>query len=250
MVSTVPERVTVWVGSVLVSCPSSAAKEPRPPTRTRSGLPLGVSCISPVVAELIYSALAKFPHQCHAKPSVFHRLCRNWKNLGGGDAHPRSPLQSGRWGLAKGGPISAGEAPQLRETETVGNFPDVYDVGIRVAQRAADCFQPTQEHVLVRAHAKKFGAARPKGPVAHDDQLAQFRHMQGPAQMFRQDLLEPDHDPGMMALGVSGGPGADVRQTGDQHLDQTLFNGPRDLAVRQNLGLCLGEATDATVQTS
>jgi len=43
---------------------------------------------------------------------------------------------------------------------------------------------------------------------------------------------------------------ADVRQTSDQHLDQTLFHSPRDLAVRQDLGLCLGQATDASVQAS
>jgi hypothetical protein len=43
---------------------------------------------------------------------------------------------------------------------------------------------------------------------------------------------------------------ADVRQTSDQHLDQTLFHSPRDLAVRQDLGLCFGEATDSRVQAS
>src|SRR6516165_1790607 len=98
------------------------------PTRTRSGLSLlslGVSCISPLVAESIDSALARFPHQFHAKPWAFRRLCRNWENSGGGDMHSRSPLQSGRWGLAKRGPICPGEAPQLRETETMGNFGDV-----------------------------------------------------------------------------------------------------------------------------
>src|SRR6516225_2293977 len=94
-------------------------------------------------------------------------------------------LESGRWGLAKCRPISSGKAPQLRETETVGNFPDVHDIGIRVAQRATDFLQPTQQHMLVRAHAEKFGAARPKNSVAHHDQLAQFRHMQRPAEMFR-----------------------------------------------------------------
>ena len=68
--------------------------------------------------------------------------------------------------------------------------------------------------------------------------------------MLRQDLLEPDHDPGMTALGVTVGPGAVGGQTGDQHLDQTLFNRPRDLGMGQDLGLCLGEATDAPVQAS
>ena len=65
--------------------------------------------------------------------------------------------------------------------------------------------------------------------------------------MFRQDLLEPDHDAGMTALGVTVGPGAGGRQTGDQHLDQTLFHSPRNLKMGHDLGLCLGEATYACV---
>ena len=68
--------------------------------------------------------------------------------------------------------------------------------------------------------------------------------------MFRQDLLEPDHDAGMTALGVTVGPGAGGRQTGDQHLDQTLFHSPRNLKMGHDLGLCLSEATDARVQAS
>jgi len=66
--------------------------------------------------------------------------------------------------------------------------------------------------------------------------------------MFRQDLFEPDHDPGMMAPGVAPGPAAGGRQTGDQRLDQTLFHGLRDLGMRQDLGLCLGDATDLREQ--
>src|SRR6516165_12537164 len=118
-------------------------------------------------------------------------------------------LESGRWRLAKYGPISSGEPSQLREAETVGNVPDVHDVGISVSQRAADFLQPTQQHILGGGHAKKFGAARPKGPITHHDQFAQLSHLQRPAEMFHQDLLEPDHDPGMMALGipVDTGPG-------------------------------------------
>src|SRR6516164_7216551 len=121
-------------------------------------------------------------------------------------------LESGRWGLAKRGPISSGKAPQLRETETVGNVPDVHDIGISVAQRAADFLQPTQQHILGGGHAKKFGAARPKGPVAHHDQPAQLGHMKGPAEMFRQDLLDPDHDSGMMELGIPVGTSPGGRQ--------------------------------------
>ena len=68
--------------------------------------------------------------------------------------------------------------------------------------------------------------------------------------MLCQDLLEPDHDPGMTALDVAVGPGARGCQTGDQHLDQTLFNCPRDLKMGDDLGLCLGEATDSRVQAS
>ena len=66
--------------------------------------------------------------------------------------------------------------------------------------------------------------------------------------MFRQDLFEPDHDPGMMALGIPVGSDPGGRQAGDQRLDQTLFNGPRDLKMRQHLGFCLGEATDLGLQ--
>jgi hypothetical protein len=167
------------------------------------------------------------------------------KNSRGGDAHCQSSLQSGRWGLAEHGPICSGEAPQLRETETMGNFGDVNLVRISVAQRAVDCLQPTHQHLSGRGHADNFAAARPKGPVAHRDQLAQFGHPQRPAQMFRQDLLEPDHDPGMMAPVVSVRPGADVCQTTDQHLDQTLFNGPRGFPPWVSLGLADGP-TDAS----
>ena len=60
--------------------------------------------------------------------------------------------------------------------------------------------------------------------------------------MFRQDLLEPDHDPDMAALGVPVGPGTGGCQTGHQGLDQTLFNGAGDLGMRQYLGFCLGKA--------
>ena len=79
----------------------------------------------------------------------------------------------------------------------MGNLPDVHDVGVSVAQRAADFLQPTQQHILSGAHAEKFGTAQPKDPVAHPDQRAEFRQLQRLAEVFRQDLLEPDHDPGM-----------------------------------------------------
>src|SRR6516162_9531202 len=77
MVSTVPERVTVWVGSVRVC--AQLDSERANTTRRHPVFRLLASCISPYVAESIYSALAKFPRQPHAKPSVFRRLCRNWK---------------------------------------------------------------------------------------------------------------------------------------------------------------------------
>jgi len=92
---------------------------------------------------------------------------------------------------------------------------------VGVAQRETNFLQPTQQHILGGAHAEKFRAARPKGPVAHHDPVSQFPQVQRPAQMFRQDLFEPDHDPGMMAPGVAPGPAAGGRQTGDQRLDQT-----------------------------
>jgi hypothetical protein len=41
-----------------------------------------------------------------------------------GEWHSRNTLESGRRGLAKCRPICPGEAPQVRETETVGNFRD------------------------------------------------------------------------------------------------------------------------------
>ena len=68
--------------------------------------------------------------------------------------------------------------------------------------------------------------------------------------MFRQDLLEPDHDPDMAALGVPVGPGTGGCQTGHQGLDQTLFNGPRNLGMRQYLGFCLGKATNSCMVAS
>jgi len=57
-----------------------------------------------------------------------------------GDSEPHSwnKPKSGRWGLAKYRPISPGEAPQLREPETIGNICDVDHVRIGVAQHAAD----------------------------------------------------------------------------------------------------------------
>ena len=131
-----------------------------------------------------------------------------------------------------------------------GDFCDTHPVRIGIAQDAADFLQPTQQHILGWAHADKFGAARPKGPVAHPDQLAQLRHAQRPPGMFRQGLLEPNHDPGMMPVGVPCSSGAGRRQTVDQRMDQTLFEGPRDLGMRQHLGFCLGEPTDLRVQAS
>ena len=65
--------------------------------------------------------------------------------------------------------------------------------------------------------------------------------------MFRQDLLEPDHDPDMAALGIPVGPGTGGCQTGHQGLDQTQFNGAGELGMRQYLGFRLGEATYACV---
>jgi len=106
-----------------------------------------------------------------------------------------------------------------RRPETIGNICDVDHVGISLTQRPADFLQPSQQHILGRAHAEKFGARRSKGPVAHHDQLAQFRHVQRPAEAIRQDLLEPDHNSGMMPVSVSFGLGAGGRQTVDQRLD-------------------------------
>src|SRR5436309_11139727 len=51
-----------------------------------------------------------------------------------------------------------------------------------------------------------------------------------------------------MASGEPVGPGASGSQTGDQRVDQILLDRPRDLRMRQDLGLCLGEATDLPVQ--
>jgi len=154
-------------------------------------------------------------------------------------------LESGQWGLAKCRLISLAEALQLGETEAVGNFCHAHHVKMGVAQLTADFLQPTQQHILGRAHAEKLGTARAKGLIADCDQRAQFGHLQRPAKMFRQDLLEPDHDSGMAALGVPVGPGTGGCQTGHQGLDQTLFNGAGDLGMGQYLGFCLGEATYA-----
>ena len=85
------------------------------------------------------------------------------------ERHSRGTLESGRWGLAKCRPICSCEAPKLRETETVGNFRDLNLVRVGVAQRETDFLQPAQQHILGGGYAEKFGAARPKGPVAHYD---------------------------------------------------------------------------------
>jgi hypothetical protein len=140
--------------------------------------------------------------------------------------------------------------PSSAKPKAAGNFCDFHHVGSGVAQRTADSRQPTQQQILGRAHVKKFGTAQAKGPVADRDQRAQFWHPQRPAEMLRQHLLEPDHDPGMTALGVVVGPSAGGRQTGDQHLDQTLFHRPRDLEMGHDLGLCLAEAADSRMQAS
>src|SRR5438270_12467958 len=53
-----------------------------------------------------------------------------------------------------------------------------------------------------------------------------------------------------MASGEPVGPGATGSQTADERGDQILLDGPRDLRMRQDLGLCLGEATDLPVQAA
>ena len=114
----------------------------------------------------------------------------------------------GEWQMAprRMSPGMSRRSAPLREAEAAGNFRHGHHVGIGVAQLTADFLQPTQQQILGRAHAEKFGTAQAKGLVADRDQRAQFRHPQRPAEMLRQDLLEPDHDPGMTALGVVVGP--------------------------------------------
>ena len=147
-------------------------------------------------------------------------------------------------------PGSSRRSGPARRSRSGGDFCHRHHVTTGVAQRTVDFVQPTQQHILGRAHAEKLGTARAKGLIADCDQRAQFGHLQRPAKMFRQDLLEPDHDSGMAALGVPVGPGTGGCQTGHQGLDQTLFNGAGDLGMRQYLGFCLGEATDSRVQAS
>src|SRR5205823_15130220 len=118
---------------------------------------------------------------------------------------------------------------QLRETETAGDLCDVRGVGIGFPQRAAYFPQPTQQHIPGWAHAYEFGTARPKGAVAHPDQLAEPRNIRRLAEMFRQYLLESDHYTGVMACCEPVGPRAGGSQTADQHLDQILLKGPCDL---------------------
>ena len=72
--------------------------------------------------------------------------------------------------------------PQLGETETVGNLRDLDLVRVGVAQRETNFTQLTQQHILGGAHAEKFRAAQPKGPVAHHDSVAQFPQVQRPAE--------------------------------------------------------------------
>src|SRR5689334_8277928 len=96
------------------------------------------------------------------------------KNSLGGEARSRRTSERGRWGLAKCCPICPGEAPQLREPETLGNLCDVPCVGIGLTQCAADLSQPTQQHISGWAHAEELGTARPKGSVAHPDEPADF----------------------------------------------------------------------------
>ena len=68
------------------------------------------------------------------KPSVSSPTMQKLEKISrGGESHSRGALESGRWGLAKCRPICTGEAPQLRETEPVGNFPDLDLVRIGVA---------------------------------------------------------------------------------------------------------------------
>ncbi len=66
--------------------------------------------------------------------------------------------------------------------------------------------------------------------------------------MVCEHLLEPDHDPGVLASGdpVIPGPGG---QTGDQCVNEALFYGSSDLGVGQNFGPGLGKAAGLRMQT-
>jgi hypothetical protein len=108
-------------------------------------------------------------------------------------------LERGRWGLAEYRAVDSGEASELLKTETVGDLCNVHRIGTSSPQHNAYFSQTAQQYVPNRAHTEKLGTARPEGLVAHPDQFTEFCYSRGAAEMFRQDLLEPEHYTGMMA---------------------------------------------------
>jgi hypothetical protein len=63
-----------------------------------------------------------------------------------------------------------------------------------------------------------------------------------------QYLLESDHGSGVVAFDSPILLDFGSSQTGDQSLDQTLFNGSRNLGMRQDFGLCFGQAARLRMQ--
>ena len=145
------------------AAPSWAQRELRP-TRPRSGLRFLASWISLLGSPASLAGRGMLPalasdHIAFASARLsrgFSRqLCRNGENSRSRESHSGNVLESGRWGLAKCRLVSLAEALQLSETEAVGNFCDVCVVRIGVTQRAAQCLQPTQQHILNGAHTEK-----------------------------------------------------------------------------------------------
>src|SRR6516164_157267 len=144
MVSTVPESVTVCVGSVRVCAQlgSERAMTSNPDALRivfRRFMHTSLFCRIG-----LFGAYRGFLISASLTPRFLSRLCKNWKNSRRGEARSWSALESSRRGLAKYRPISPGEASQLREPETVGNICDIDDVGIGLAQCPADFLQPPQ----------------------------------------------------------------------------------------------------------
>src|SRR6516165_6835657 len=113
MVSTVPERVTVCVGSVRV-CAQLGIERAKTtnPAAIRIAftrfMHLSLRC------RIDLFGAGNFLTGARLNRRFLFRLCKNWENSPRGESHSASSLESGRRGLAKYRPISPSEASQLR----------------------------------------------------------------------------------------------------------------------------------------
>src|SRR6516162_4510570 len=145
MVSTVPERVMVCVGSVRV-CAQLGIE--RAKTTNPAALRIAFTRFMhlSLCCRIDLFGAGNFLTGARLNRRFPRRLCKNRKISRVGETRFRSALKSGRWCLAKCRPISPSEASQLRETETMCDICDVDHVRIGIAQHATDLFQPAQQH--------------------------------------------------------------------------------------------------------